>query len=143
MYVSQAWSVAEVSLLVTPPSTCELLAVVDKTSGHCWIIVYRPPDVYVGDTQLLCRALVTLLALHPNATILGDFNFSKITWAPVGNYTPTTVDSISMEFLETVWAAWDLVQLVQWPSRGKNYLNLIFTSHINNYDRVASSGSHK
>ena len=29
------------------------------------------------------------------------------------------------------------MQLVQWPSRGKSYLDLIFTSHINNYGRVA------
>ena len=57
---------------------------------------------------------------------------------PVSNYTqPTSVGSISMKFLETVWAAWDLVQLVQRSSTGKSYLDLISTSYINNYGRVA------
>ena len=87
MYFSQAWIVAKVRQPVTPPFTCELLAVVGKMSGHCCILVYRPPDVHDGDTRLLCRALVALLALRPKTTILGDFNFNKFTCRPVSNYT--------------------------------------------------------
>ena len=66
---------------VRPPVTCDVLAVKNESSGHCWVLVYCPPDVNAADTRELYDALVgLLLLLYRTITIFGDLNFSEITW---------------------------------------------------------------
>ena len=135
LYFRNTYVVSEVSLPVELPNSCDVLAVYDKHSSCCWVLIYRPPDVTAEDTRQIYRSLIALLTIYPNITILGDFNFSEITWSPSDDYTctlPATDDGLSREFLEDVWAAWDLVQLVPKPSRGDSFLDLIFTTHVDN-----------
>ena len=87
LYFSQAWSVTEANLPTPSPSSCEVLPVVDKVTGHRWVLVYRSLGVLAKDTRQLSRALSALLALHPQATIFGDLNYTKIAWLLQSKFT--------------------------------------------------------
>ena len=137
LYFSQAWSVTEASLPTPSPPSCELLPVVDKVTGHCWVLVYRPPGISAEDTRQLSRALSALLALYPQATIFGDLNYTKIAWLPYSKSTkPVADDNLSFEFLDEIWASWDLEQLVRYPSRKNSYLDIILTTNVDNFSSV-------
>ena len=71
LYFRNTNVVSEVSLPVESPNSCDVLAVYDKHSSHCWVLIYRPPDVTAEDTRQLYRSLKALLAIYPNITILG------------------------------------------------------------------------
>ena len=76
------------------------------------------PGVSAEGTRQLSRALSALLALHPQATIFRDLNYTKIAWLPHSKSTkPVADDYLSFEFLDKIWASWDLEQLVRYPSR--------------------------
>jgi hypothetical protein len=42
---------------------------------------------------------------------------------------------VTFEFIE-LWAAWDMTQIVQDPTRGNNYLDLIMTTCVNQFNNV-------
>lgn len=138
LYFNKTWSVSEARLPVGPPASCNVLPVMDMKSGHCWVLVYRPPNTSAEDTRQLISALAAFMALHKMTTLLGDFNLSKIAWFPSDNFTqPITEDSLSLEFLESIWADWDMEQLVQLPSRNEKFLDLILTTQADNYHSVS------
>ena len=137
LYFSQAWSVTEANLPTSSPPSCEVLQVVEKVTGHYWVLVYRPPGVSAGDTRQLSRALSALLTLHPQATIFGDLYYAKIAWLPHSKSTkPVADDNLSFEFLEEIWASWDLEQLVHYPSRKNSYLDIILIINVDNFSSV-------
>ena len=134
---SQAWSDTEANLPTPSPPSCDVLPVVDKVRCHCWLLVYRPPRVSAEDTRQLSRALSALLALHPQATIFEDLNYTKIAWLPHSkSLKPVADDNLSFEFFDEIWASWDLEQLVRYPSRKNSYLDIILTNNVNNFSSV-------
>ena len=78
LFLSSSFSVVEVDPSDIPPNSCEFLSALDKESGNCWILIYRPSDVSVEDTRLLFRSIDAILSLHPNAIVLGDFSLGNI-----------------------------------------------------------------
>ena len=105
--------------------------------GHCWVLVYRPPGVSTEDTRRLSHALSALLALHPQATIFGELNYTKIAWLPHSKSSkPVADDNLSFEFLDEIWASWDLKQLVRYPSKKNSYLDIIATTNVDNFSSV-------
>ena len=126
LLLSGSFSVVEVHPSDIPPNSCEFLLVLDKEFGNSWILIYRPPDVSVEDTQLLFRSIDAILSLHPNAIVLEDFNLGDICW-----HSSRTNNSISVEFLE-LCAMWDLKQ----PARGSKCLDLLLVSQPENISEV-------
>ena len=87
--------------------------------------MYRPPSCSAEDTRRLFHMFECLLDTCTNVTILGDLNLPDVSWHyGVGLST----SSIGTSFLEIV-SSWDLTQLVNEPSRGKNFLDIILTSN--------------
>ena len=53
IYFHPSISVAKVTVPLRPQVTCDVLAVKNKSSSHCWVLVYCPPDVNAVDTREL------------------------------------------------------------------------------------------
>ena len=130
LLLSSSFSVVQVYPSDIPPNSCKFLSVLNKESGNCWILIYRPSEVSVEDAQLLFCSIDAILSLYPNAIVLGDFNLGDICW-----HSSLTKNGISVEFLE-LFAIWDLKQLVLQPTRGSKYLDLPLTSQPENISEV-------
>lgn len=125
-------SVVKVRTSVVPPPSCDALAVVDIKDGHCWVLVYRPPDCNACDSTQLCEYLDCLLTTYKSVTIIGDFNMSHIKWFNSDNQHLSSVERNFLSFC----ASWDLQQLVPKPTRGNNYLDLVLTTHPERFGDV-------
>jgi hypothetical protein len=45
-----SFKVVQVAIPVKPPSSCDVLVVVETLDGHCWVVVYRPSSCTTADT---------------------------------------------------------------------------------------------
>ena len=96
--------------------------------------LYRIPN---NDSSSISSLSVSLQKLHqivPNPEILlsGDLNLPSITWSDGGviNSCPTYGHGINQLFLDTV-NEYGLEQLIIQPTRGKNILDLVFSTQPN------------
>jgi len=91
------------------------------------INVYRPTtkETLQSFTSLI-DCLVSLSSIDYPYFILGDFNFPNLNWANSNPFprTLTPFESTFFEFLQST----DLQQIVNLPTRGPNFLDLVFTS---------------
>lgn len=119
-----SFSVFQVLPRVKPPITCDVLAVVDTAKGHCWVLVYRPPQCSAVDSEALVECLESVLTNYKYVTICGDFNMKDIDWQSVNKQSLCPIERNFQQFCES----WDLVQLVNEPTRGDNVLDLVLTT---------------
>ena len=80
IFFDPSYSVLQVPVLLPPPDSCNLLPVVDVTSGHCWILVYRLLDTFANDSRLLFAMINEILNTHAHVSTLGDLNL-HIDWS--------------------------------------------------------------
>lgn len=83
-------------------------------------VCYRPPD----STQINDKALYSLVnkvGQEQNVVIMGDFNFSELDWGKMEliDYSHPFLECIGDNFMS---------QLVDKPTRGSNYLDLVLSS---------------
>ena len=118
-----------VSLLTMSPAynsieyLCLDLNVKPRKSRFC--LFYRPPNInnIIPDySDLLAELMLKVCAVDYAVHVFGDFNFPEITWDP-----PSALAGPATNFL-TATQACDLVQLVQYPTRGENILDLVLTT---------------
>ena len=61
---------------------------------------------------------------------------SLIDWRKIDNEDFDGLDAISFDFLET-YSAWDLHQIVNEPTRGSSWLDLILTTYPDMYSKIS------
>ena len=97
--------VAKVCASVAPPLPCDALSIVDNKDGHCWMLVYRPPDCSSRDSTQLCECIDCLLTSYKIDTIIGDFNMTHIKWFNSDNQHLNSVKRNFFKFLCFVGSA--------------------------------------
>lgn len=101
------------------------------------VLVYFPPKCSSDCkfTEALCCELIHLCGVEGKIILLGDFNFPNIDWRNLTG--KNTADKVFLDFsFES-----KLFQVVDFPSRGNNFLDLIFASErqlVNNVVKEAS-----
>ena len=132
---------------ITKPSyfsvTCNCLILHLRSLASAIIIPYCPPSSTVAETINLIAALKETLALGYRPAIIGNMNFSDINWL---DDPPLALIDGSKAFVG-MCAAWNLSQIVQGPTRGSSWLDLVpatdtsaFTN--NRIDSPISSSDH-
>jgi hypothetical protein len=86
------------------------------------ILVYRPPDLSLEQTQLMCDELAVLLSVPHKSILLGDFNLPGIDWGGSGSSSASKTEVVFYDFCLDV----DLIQLVTLPTRKNHILDLVF-----------------
>ena len=88
------------------------------------ILIYHPPvdsrDKFKCD--LLIKHLVTVVSVDFPVVMLGDFNKPGIVWNSF-----TTKSSIDEKFLNFI-SSNGFQQMVEFPTKGENFLDLVFTN---------------
>ena len=104
-------------------------------SGTRLIVVYYPPDQTsdLGTCQLLLSALMYVGNPHLSVCIIGDFNLPSMDWS--NNFTPN--NDAYTEFLGYVNNN-SLIQLVDFPTRGNNMLDVILTDDPQQISNIQS-----
>ena len=141
LFFSTMPSIVPVKLVVQPPTSRKILAVFDQMVGHCWVLVYRPKDnISSNDTHCLYEALKAIQTELKIVTILGNFNVHGIKWRRdfSSNRHYMAANQLSYEFLK-ICAQFDLTQLVSFPTRGENYLDLILTTNPEKFSEVTDT----
>ena len=107
-------------------------AFANKTSQYVasW---YRPPNGTSEDFQLLRDQLNHIRNEHkgnklPSVHVLGDLNFKDIDWPERLNKSGAALSESEGKILIDIMNDHGLEQLVHFPTREKNTLDLIFTS---------------
>ena len=102
----------------------------NKTS-HYIASWYREPSGSCEDFQLLRNQLEHIKTRHkklPSVHILGDFNFRDIVWPDLLSKNRTMLSQSEGQVLVDIMNDHGLEQLVNFPTREENTLNLILTS---------------
>lgn len=89
-----------------------------------FILVYFPPKSAsnADSIERLCNELFVLCSTDLKVILIGDFNFPGINWSDLTG--KSSADNLFLDFiLET-----KLFQLIEFPTRGKNLLDLILTN---------------
>ena len=123
----------------------------NKTS-HFVASWYQPPDKNLAELtseiDLLRSQLQKIKCMHkgnkpPLVHVLGDFNFGDIVWPDRLNKSGSPLSPSEGEILIEIMNDYGLEQLVHFPTRGKNTLDLIITSlpgqfvDIHSHDRLS------
>ena len=102
---------------------CECLLVDVQSSNSEFVrycLVYRPPDTNFSDSIELFNVIFEYLQNAKSYVLFGDFNLPDISWSDI-----TASSHIGRELL-TLSFKLGAVQLVNFPTRGDNTLDLIF-----------------
>ena len=104
----------------------------NKTS-HFVASWYRPPDSKVDELELLKNQLEKVKTLHngnklPSVHVLGDFNVRDIVCPDRLNKQGSSLSMSESALLVELISDHELEQVVHFPTRGQNTLNLIITS---------------
>lgn len=85
---------------------------------------YRPPDASTSFVNELRNSITTAVQLCPadSVNFLGDFNFPLINWPNLSSSCRTSVNFIYLTL------DFNLIQVVNEPTRGSNILDLILTT---------------
>ena len=127
------YSVYQKSIPVETPNACDVLPVVDTSNGHCWVLVYRPPNCNAKNTSQLCKYLDCILTEHKSVTVMGDLNMRNIDWSI--SREQQCLDTLQRKFLQFCHS-WDLHQMVSRPTRGHNQLDIVLTTHHERFSDV-------
>ena len=131
-----AYKISELALSFSHPKSCDVIAVIDVLSSHCWVLVYRLPDTRVDDTRELFLCIEDILMSHNKLMLFGDFNMSLIDWRKIDNEDFDGLCAISFDFLETC-SAWDLHRIVIEPTLGSSWLGLILMTCPDMYSKIS------
>ena len=125
---------------------CEMVAVNISTLNIINIVIYRPPHTRMNDFSPILNELDNILKNmgNPNPVVIlsGDFNFPFVGWQEYGkgygcrpSFKPdinATLDEKSQfERLMKICNEHNMSQVNQFPTRGKNVLDLLFTNDGN------------
>ena len=133
LFLHPNYSAVKVNAPVVPPASCDVLAVAETRSDHCWVVVYRPPACSAEDALQLCECLGSILAQYCNVTLMEDFNAPSIDWASTDEAQRLKPSERSLLLF---CLTWDLRQLVDKPTREASTLELIFTTHPEQFGEV-------
>ena len=104
----------------------------NKTS-HFVASWYRPPDGKIEELELFKDQLEKVKTLHkgnkpPSVHVMGDFNFRDIVWPDRLNKLGFSLSVSEGAKLVELISDHELEQVVHFPTRGQNTLDLIITS---------------
>ena len=104
---------------------------------------YRPPGGSSEDFQLFRDQLDQIRNKHkgnklPSVHVLGDFNFKDIAWPARLNKSGSILSQSEGQMLIDTMNGHGLEQLVHFPTRGKNTLDLIRTSLPGQFQEIHS-----
>ena len=104
-----------------------------KNTSHFVGSWYRPPGSTCEDLQMFREQLDHIRTHHkgnkaPLVHVLGDFNFKDIHWPDRLNKSGSTLSQSDGQILIDIMNDHGLEQLVHFPTREKNTLDLILTS---------------
>ena len=112
---------------------CECVFVDIFRSGTGFIrysVIYRPPDTCHEISVVLFNMLYELLKNVKHYVMMGDFNLPDICWTDF-----TAQSALSREFLTFCFKI-GAFQVVNFPTRGENLIDLIFCSDRNYFKQV-------
>ena len=114
----------------------------NKTS-HFVASWYRPPGSTSEEFQLFREQLDYIRTHHksknlPSAHVLGDFNFKDIDWPDRLSKSGSTLSQSEGQILIDIMNDHGLEQMVHFPSREKNTLDLILTTLPGQFQDVHS-----
>ncbi len=113
---------------------CEMVAMKIHLAQHQPLIVisaYRPTNRDVEYDENLCQAIQTVVHNHPNAAIwaAGDFNLPDVNWnmdTIEGHRYPLAISENFINMANDL----GLTQVVDFPTRESNTLDLFFTNRL-------------
>ena len=114
----------------------------NKTS-HFVASWYRPPGSTSEEFQLFREQLDYIRTHHkgkklPSAHVLGDFNFKDIDWPDRLSKSGSTLSQSEGQILIDIMNDHGLEQMVHFPTREKNTLDLILTTLPGQFQDVHS-----
>lgn len=89
------------------------------------ILLYRPPGYSYENNVLLVSALEYLSPRNYKVVILGDFNLPSIDWT-TSNFSASPQTSCLCEYIQNN----GLHQIINFPTREQNILDLVFVSDV-------------
>jgi hypothetical protein len=92
-----------------------------------FILCYRAPNYDIEHVANLCRLLEFSTNNLSKCVILGDFNLPSLHFGQTLDFNKPTTDPVTSRFYDTLLNL-GVEQLVNYPTRGNNYLDLIFTT---------------
>ena len=106
--------------------------------------LYRPPRSTSEEFQLFREQLDYIRTHHkgkklPSVHVLGDFNFKDIDWPDRLSKSGSTLSQSEGQILIDIMNNHGLEQMVHFPTREKNTLDLILTSLPGQFQDVHSS----
>ena len=104
---------------------------------------YRQPNGTVEDFQLLRDQLDHIKSQYkgkqlPSVHVLGDFNFREIAWPARLSKSGTMLRQFEGQMLLDIKDAHGLEQIIPFPTRDKNTLDLILTSLRGHFQDIHS-----
>ena len=143
IYLSNQFEANEISNIGV--QKCEMIAIEIEKLNTINIVIYRPPDttssVFLNIIKELKKILSSLESPEPTIIISGDFNFPFVKWIrdtsngcrwEIKPNSCSKIDEKSQfNSLISLFDKYNLVQVVEEPTREKNTLDLIFTNDIN------------
>ena len=143
-----------VMLLVKSNITQMPIAELENSSEAVWVKVmvnglwhyisswYRPSDMSVDDFKFYKEQLVKIQSMNkgrsPNIHVLGDLNYRDIDWSTGLNKEGSPLCDSGGQILLDVMHDLGLEQMVRFPTREKNTLDLIITSLPKQFVDVSS-----
>lgn len=116
-------------------ASCEIVwCCIHGRSGQTLIVgsFYCPPQSSIAVLEELTKSIRIIKAKYPSARLIlgGDFNAPGIDWKN-GCLTESYTSKSFRELLITISSDYFLEQVVSEPTRGRNLLDLCFTTHPN------------
>lgn len=87
------------------------------------VCVYRPPGGDYDYASLLAAYINIMSDVSHPICVVGDFNLPYVNWSTLGYPSSLTYDAILPSIFQS-----GLIQLVDFPTRGANMLDLFFTN---------------
>lgn len=117
---------------------CELVFAKIKLNGTKDIIVgtyYKPDDGDVASLELFETAMKRIRPMSAYIVVGGDFNFPSFDWSTNSLKSPCVHQSLHLRFLDFLYDH-NLHQMVTFPTRDNNTLDLFVTDHPTLVPRV-------
>ena len=131
--------VNQLKVLSYSNDTCEAAGVIVEKENLALLALYRPPNTISYKLYQMLKAVKDWLATACNdqteIVIYGDFNFRNLKWKMgdtnlISNLVPGSLKNVQFQIEETLefMSSFYLEQKVSSPSRGINFLDLMFTN---------------
>ena len=128
--------------------TCQLVAIKIETHNQPLILAtaYRPPKSDLKETLNICKELTTLKNKYKSNPFWfgGDMNLPDIDWSTNSIVKFQYLKQINESFLET-FNECNLEQIVEFPTRGLNILEIVATNRpnlVNKCEPIAGISDH-